>query len=130
MQAGALGKGFAGRFPDEIDGVDVWSTISAGNPSPREEIVYNIEPYRGAVRKGDWKLVWLALLPPNVELFDLSKDPSEATNLADQNPDKVKELQSTDSRFGQAGGAASLPDGNGEFGAGRQTGISGHRSRR
>ncbi len=28
-----------------------------------------------------------------IELFDLSKDPSESTNLAEQNPDKVKELQ-------------------------------------
>jgi len=28
-----------------------------------------------------------------MELFDLSKDASEATNLADTNPEKVKELQ-------------------------------------
>ncbi|MBV8428596.1 MAG: sulfatase, partial [Hyphomicrobiales bacterium] len=53
----------------------------------------NVEPYRAGVRKGDWKLVWTALLPPSVELFDLSKDASEKTNLAEQNPEKVKELQ-------------------------------------
>ncbi len=76
-----------------LDGVDVWSTLSEGKPGSRTEMVYNVEPYRAGVRKGNWKLVWTTLLPPRVELFDLSNDPSESTNLADQNPDKVKELQ-------------------------------------
>ncbi len=76
-----------------LDGVDVWSTISEGKPSSRDTMVYNVEPYRAGVRKGNWKLVWTTLLPPRIELFDLSKDISESTNLADQNPDKVKELQ-------------------------------------
>ena len=76
-----------------LDGMDVWSTVSEGKPSPRETLVYNVEPYRAGVRKGNWKLVWTTLLPQRVELFDLSKDASETTNLAEQNPDKVKELQ-------------------------------------
>ena len=76
-----------------LDGVDVWPSISEGKPSARDDLVYNVEPYRAAVRKGNWKLVWTTLLPPKIELFDLSKDPSESTNLAEQNPDKVKELQ-------------------------------------
>jgi len=76
-----------------LDGVDVWPTLSEGKPSPRQDMVYNVEPYRAGVRQANWKLVWTTLLPPRVELFDLSKDPAESTNLADQNPDKVKAMQ-------------------------------------
>jgi arylsulfatase A-like enzyme len=76
-----------------LDGVDVWPTIGEGKPTSREEMVYNIEPYRAGVRKGNWKLVWTTLLPQQVELFDLSKDPSESTNVAEQNPDTVRALQ-------------------------------------
>jgi arylsulfatase A-like enzyme len=45
------------------------------------------------VRDGDWKLVWKASPPPRVVLFDLSRDKSETTNLADGNADKVRDLQ-------------------------------------
>jgi arylsulfatase A-like enzyme len=76
-----------------LDGVNEWPTIAEGKPSPRHEIVYNVEPYRAAVREGDWKLVWTTLLPQQVELFDLSKDQSESTNLAAQNPEKVGQME-------------------------------------
>jgi len=76
-----------------LDGVDVWRTISTGAPSPRTEIVYNVEPFRGAVREGDWKLVWRTLLPQSVELFNLAEDPSETNNLAAAHPDIVVKLQ-------------------------------------
>jgi arylsulfatase I/J len=88
--------GLAGAKLDKakpLDGMDVWQVFAAGKPSPRDEIVYNLEPYRAGIRKGNMKLVWHSILPSNVELFDLDKDPSEATNIAAQNPDKVKELQ-------------------------------------
>jgi arylsulfatase A-like enzyme len=76
-----------------LDGRDVWSAIAAGKSSGRTEIVYNVEPFRGAVRQGDWKLVWISMLPSRLELYDLLDDPNETTNLADQQPEKVKELQ-------------------------------------
>lgn len=53
--------------------MDLWPTISEGKPSPREEVVYDIEPFRAAVRQGDWKLVWQAT-PSRVELFNLAED--------------------------------------------------------
>jgi arylsulfatase A-like enzyme len=75
-----------------LDGIDVWPAVSAGKPSGREEVVYNVEPFRGAVRQGDWKLVWRAVLPSSVELFNLKDDPYEKTNLADQHPETVARL--------------------------------------
>lgn len=47
----------------------------------------------GAVRQGDWKLVWKAALPPAVELFNLADDPAETRNLAAELPDRVAALQ-------------------------------------
>jgi arylsulfatase A-like enzyme len=76
-----------------LDGQDVWPAIAEGKPSGRDEVVYNVEPFRAAVRRGDWKLVWSNLLPSKLELFNLAVDPNEQTNLASQQPEKVKELQ-------------------------------------
>ena len=67
--------------------------MAEGARSPRDEIIYNIEPFRAAIRKGDWKLVWRSTLPSSVELFDLAKDPSEKVNLADRHPERVASLQ-------------------------------------
>lgn len=79
--------------PKPVDGIDVAATLFDGKPSPRTEIVYNIEPFRAAIREGDWKLLWRPTLPSSVELFNLSTDPSEAHNLAEKEPAKVAELQ-------------------------------------
>jgi len=76
-----------------LDGMDVWPTRGEGKPSPRKEVLYDIEPFRAAVRKGDWKLVWQATLPSQVELFNLAQDPGETTSLADKNRQEVVELQ-------------------------------------
>jgi arylsulfatase A-like enzyme len=76
-----------------LDGVDVWGTLSRGAPSPRSEIVYNIEPFRAAIRRGDWKLIWRTMLPSSVDLYDLASDPSETKNLADAHPGMVAEFK-------------------------------------
>jgi arylsulfatase A-like enzyme len=76
-----------------LDGVNVWTTLSRGAASPRTEIIYNIEPFRAAIRQGNWKLIWRTTLPSSVQLYDLSNDPSENNNLAAAFPDKVEALK-------------------------------------
>jgi len=89
-----LGRAGGQGSPDHpFDGRDVWDTWARGKPSPHDEILINVEAWRGAVRKGKWKLVKLALLPGQTELFDTDADPAEKTNVASDNPDVVKELE-------------------------------------
>jgi arylsulfatase A-like enzyme len=76
-----------------LDGVDVWPVLREGKPSPRTEVVYGVEPFRAALRQGDWKLVWQATLPSRVELFDLANDPGEQRDVAGQHPEKVAALK-------------------------------------
>jgi arylsulfatase A-like enzyme len=89
----ALAGASTAKGKKPLDGLDVWETIAAGKPSPRTEIVYNLEPMGGALRQGDWKLVWKTMLPARIELFDVAHDPSEKHDLSSENPAKVAALQ-------------------------------------
>ncbi|WP_324132580.1 arylsulfatase [Bosea sp. (in: a-proteobacteria)] len=89
--AGRAGASLSGTKP--LDGVDVWQTLSQGAPSPRTEIVYNVEMFRAALRQGDWKLNLRATLPTKVELYNIAKDPGETTNLVAENAPLVAALQ-------------------------------------
>jgi arylsulfatase A-like enzyme len=76
-----------------LDGLDVWETITQAKPSPRTELVYNIEAFRAGLRQGDWKLIWRTPLPSALELYNLAQDPGEKQNLAAKNPERVAALQ-------------------------------------
>ncbi len=77
-----------------LDGKDLWLTMAEGKPSSHEDVLVNVEAFRGAIIKGKWKLVKIALLPGKIELFDLSTDPGEKNNVAEQNPEVVRDLES------------------------------------
>jgi arylsulfatase A-like enzyme len=90
-----------------LDGLDVWPVLTEGKPTPHTSILLNTTPATGAVRAGDWKLVVKngdddpdgeAKAPKpsgkeSVELFNLKEDFAEKTNLAEKNPEIVKELK-------------------------------------
>ena len=76
-----------------FDGKNVVSTIAEGKPSPHDDILINVEMFRGAIRFGKWKFIKIATLPEHTELFDMSNDPGEKVNLAKQFPDVVKDLE-------------------------------------
>ena len=77
-------------------------------PSSRKGIVHHSFLGYFSYRLGDWKLLLardggaaserkLAKIPtlPEAQLYDLSKDPAETTNLYEANPGKAKELLAT-----------------------------------
>lgn len=66
-------------------------------PSPHKQLFWE---YQGqlAVREGDWKLVlngkldFDRVVPDQIHLSDLSRDPGERSNLADRYPEIVERL--------------------------------------
>ena len=52
-------------------------TIAANKASPRTEMLLGVEPYRAAVRQGDFKLVWRTMLPSATMLYNIIEDYSE-----------------------------------------------------
>ena len=49
-----------GNSPHGLDGSNIWETVSSGAPSPRTEILLNIDPLvrkNAALRLGDYKIV-------------------------------------------------------------------------
>lgn len=78
----------------ELDGVSLLDMLVNGGPNPHDWIAWNLRGQR-AIRRGDWKLVLNGIFrdsdetPPPIWLSKITEDFSEATNLADENPDEV-----------------------------------------
>ena len=82
----------------ELDGLDITDVLMNGGKTPHEEIYWEME-MQTAIRQGNYKLVLDGQLiegePPQDPVFlsDLSVDPSETTNLAEQYPELTAELK-------------------------------------
>lgn len=77
--------------PDGRDGIDLLRLLPGAEAPPERPLFWRSSHYR-VVRAGGWKLQ-LSERPAKVWLHDLSADPTEQTNLAEQRPDKVAELK-------------------------------------
>ncbi len=90
-------------LPAGLDGLSFAPTLR-GESQPERPFLYRESPGYGGqqiVRQGTWKLVRTRLNPgpkaknpppPKTELFDLAKDPAEATDVAAEHPEIVEAL--------------------------------------
>tara|TARA_R110000850_G_scaffold96999_6_gene202662 strand:- start:515 stop:2080 length:1566 start_codon:yes stop_codon:yes gene_type:complete len=71
----------------EVDSFDLTDTLFGDAPSPRTEIIYDVEGSvrLPTVRSGDYKLM-------GDMLFNVTEDPSETTDIAAANPEIVSKL--------------------------------------
>lgn len=84
---------------EKNDGESLLPILTEGKQIARDELFWHYPHYHGsawkpgsALRKGDWKLV-VHYENNRTELFNLAEDPSETTDIAAENPKKVKELK-------------------------------------
>lgn len=80
--------------PDQFEaaeGIDLWPTLLGESPTTTERVMYWRTRSATAVRQGDWKLI-RHRGGNRKELFQLSSDPLEKTNLAEQQPQRIREL--------------------------------------
>ncbi|HEV3344709.1 MAG TPA: sulfatase [Pirellulales bacterium] len=86
------------KFPQPVDGEDLASLLTEGKPLTPRPLYWHYPHYAnqgsrpgGAVRDGDWKLIEFYDTSRR-ELFHVTRDVGEATNLAEEQPDKTARL--------------------------------------
>ena len=89
----------SGQVSEKIDGISFAPTLLGENSQNKHDYLYwefNIRNGRKAIRKGNWKGVWYNINHKKhkgkLELYNLENDVEEKNNVADKNPEVVKEL--------------------------------------
>ena len=91
-----------------IDGRNIWPVLTQQSPSPHDYFYYFLIRRLEAVRDANWKLRIAASSEstlPEVQLFNLSVDPYERFDVAEQHPDIVARLRSRMIAFADETGA-------------------------
>ncbi len=84
--------------PEGLDGISFLPTLLGEPGQQQHEYLYwefHERKGRRALRQGDWKLVQYQVgvaEETTTELYDISKDPSETTDLSEEHPDRVEEM--------------------------------------
>ena len=82
--------------PDGIDGISFLPELTKQEQEKHEFLFWDFPEYGGqqAVRMGDWKAIRRNIRNGNmeIELYDLSRDPREENNIAEDHPDMVKKI--------------------------------------
>lgn len=99
----------------DLDGRDLWPSLTAEGSAGDREILHNVTPWSGALRVGRWKLVHNGTVPANAvagpredrfELFDIEADPGERNDRADAEPELLATLRA---RLAAHRAAAAMP---------------------
>lgn len=96
--------GAADKIPSNIDGISMAPTLFGKAQTPRPFLYRESPSYGGqqAVRIDNWKAIRTNLnpgpkvknqTPGEIELYDLSQDPAETTNVAQQNPKVMERIR-------------------------------------
>ena len=111
MDIFATASSIAGaNTPKQVEGVDLIPFLKGKKTGRPHETLFWRQGGKTAIRHGDWKLLRMGKRSgssnSNWELYDLSKDVSEETNLATTHPEQLAELIS---RWEKINGEMSEP---------------------
>lgn len=73
------------------DGVSLRAWLQNEKREGPHEALYWLSDYNSAMRMGNWKLI-VNSLDKTIELYDLTADPSETTNIAESHTKKLQQL--------------------------------------
>ena len=88
-----------GKVNAGLDGVDLLPFLTGKFDGRPHQELYWRQGHKTAVRSGDWKLVNMERRSRRWELYDLSEDLGEASDLSQTHPDKVEELETLWKKF-------------------------------